>query len=440
MTSRPERRLGPVPSADAALAVLLFLASFGIVFAAADWRREQYIWNARDVWFDADSARVVRIEAEEPEGYNRTAMHPLYPFVSAPPIALMKKAGASTNLAVRVTHSGMGALWISLFYLLLRRFGCRRPDALIFTAVAGSSATAIFWLPVFDTFVMGGVSLFPALALAAGPRPGTTLQHVGAWVVGLGITVTNGMAAFFTTLSRLPRRQFFIVTAASVAIVVAIAIAHKFAFRGSTVFLEDPGGEAAWILAPTSGGPVAVLRAFFFGSMVAPEIRFEPNWLEAAFPLMTFQFGGLFSGTAWSWPATLCWAALLALGAWALLKRPDNAGLRAVLVPVILYQLLLHILYGRETFLYAPHFMPLLVGMAALATRTPLRKLVLSLAVVLIVANVLNNVPQFTWAKAYTNRNLTLNGLRKAGVLKNTALSADPAWAYRFWRDLEWGR
>ena len=58
-------------------------------------------------------------------------------------------------------------------------------------------------------------------------------------------------------------------------------------------------------------------------------------------------------------------------------------------------QLLLHSLFGHETFLYSMHFLPLLVGVAAFGALGQWRAWVLALAGVFIVTACVNNAGQY---------------------------------------------
>src|SRR5688572_23914727 len=102
---------------------------------------------------------------------------------------------------------------------------------------------------------------------------------------------------------------------------------------------------------------------------------------------------------------------LLALGAVQLFRDRSRPALRWTLALSVLYQLLLHLLYGRELFLYAIHFVPLLVIVASYATTSRWRTAVLALSVVFSLANAANNLSVYSWAKDYTRRHAPLKKL-----------------------------
>jgi hypothetical protein len=96
---------------------------------------------------------------------------------------------------------------------------------------------------------------------------------------------------------------------------------------------------------------------------------------------------------------------LLAIGIWALFRVAPHRPARVVLGLTLLCQLGLHMVYGKETFLYSLHFAPLLVILAALGTQTPARPLVLLLAGGLVVVAAANNYSQFTKAASFYRSN-----------------------------------
>ncbi len=92
------------------------------------------------------------------------------------------------------------------------------------------------------------------------------------------------------------------------------------------------------------------------------------------------------------------WIILLGLGLWALFGRKPRSRFGTVLALTLLGQFGLHLLYGDEAFLYALHFGPLLVVLAALSTLTRARLMALVLAGALTLVAGANNVSKFRQA------------------------------------------
>jgi hypothetical protein len=110
---------------------------------------------------------------------------------------------------------------------------------------------------------------------------------------------------------------------------------------------------------------------------------------------MTTQASIPGSGSLWGTIAVVLWTALLGLGLWGLFSVKQHPKLRLVLGLTLLGQLLLHTLYGSETFLYALHLAPLLVMLAAFSLLTRARPLALVLAAMLVLTAGVNNSLQF---------------------------------------------
>jgi len=96
--------------------------------------------------------------------------------------------------------------------------------------------------------------------------------------------------------------------------------------------------------------------------------------------------------------ALLAWVVLFSAGLWAMLTLESLKKIRLVLALGIGGQLVLHTIYGNESYLYALNWLPLLVTVAALATLTRLRWLSLAAALVFIVSAAHHNYAELRFA------------------------------------------
>jgi len=157
------------------------------------------------------------------------------------------------------------------------------------------------------------------------------------------------------------------------------------------------------VLPAASGGPGPVMRALWFHTIVMPQIAVipEPKWGA----VMSVQHSALGSSGAWGVAATVLWAALLGSTLCGLWTSGGNRRIRVVLGATIAGQVLLHLLYGEETFLYALHLAPLLILAAAQAAEsTAWRRAILALAVALAFTGAVNNASQLRTALAFFSR------------------------------------
>lgn len=140
-----------------------------------------------------------------------------------------------------------------------------------------------------------------------------------------------------------------------------------------------------------------------FHSLVAPTVRFlkDDAYAQAnadAFRLserLTFQFSTPGSGGPLGLVAVILWSGLLLNGLWRLVTLDHHLRFRLVLGSMLAFEVLLHMLYGEETFVYSLNFMPLLLAVAACGALAPGRRIVTGVAAVLVVCVALNNWQQF---------------------------------------------
>lgn len=427
-----------------------------------------------DVWFTADIPRVVHSMAVSPQkGSLRFFLHPLFSEFTYPPVFILQHVfGLNAIEAVRVVMSIVAALWLGVFYALLRVIGCQRLDAVLFSLLAASSASVIFWFVVPETFSFSSLGILLALAIVP---LGQRLQisppwYIAANVLTLSFTVTNWMFGILATVVNHSRKRsiqiilssFCLVAILSVlipflgwmknlsfhfqilvlllgSVTVAVATAGSILFKRThptlnplkflanllqkrsvqllaggcciAVAVIQIKGELEFMLLPQSGGPLAAIRAFFFHSMVMPAIHLvdlvEKNDLSVL-PKMTIQASAAGSGSPWGALAVGLWAALLGLGCWSWFFLKPQRKLRRVLGLTLLGQLLLHLLYGAETFLYVLDFAPVLFVIAALTTLTRFRWVALTLAVLVMFSAGANNIVQYQQAIDYFHHYGTL--------------------------------
>jgi hypothetical protein len=92
-----------------------------------------YEGNTIDVWFEADTPRVIEDETDYGAHHYRTKVHPLLTLMSLPPVrVLMLALGVSPVEAVTLFHSALAALWLATLFVVLRIMGCRWYEAVIF--------------------------------------------------------------------------------------------------------------------------------------------------------------------------------------------------------------------------------------------------------------------------------------------------------------------
>src|ERR1700730_207404 len=338
--------------------VLMLAAAFCVWWVTGVNEHIQTLTDTRadDVWFEADVARVYNDMSSPGANHKRTNVHPLFPLVTIPLVGVCVKVfGLNKMQAVRVVIAAAAAVWIGLFYTLLRLLRCRRLDAVIFSLVAASSAAAMFWSAIPETYLFGSVTIIAVLIIAAVAerRPVPAWLDVAIGAASLSILVTNFMVWLASLVSRHRlQRAVQLACNALVAVVLLWAI-EKYFLPSAQFFLG--GHEKTG--APPLGSALAVI---FLHSMVAPEAWNLPN--ESGFwPILSFQHTALGQIGVLKVVAIASWLCLLCAAGWALARVPQYPRFRAMLALSIAVQVALHIVFGNETFLYALDWVPLFV-------------------------------------------------------------------------------
>jgi hypothetical protein len=372
-----------------------------------------------DIWFDADVPAVYENMTQRHSDHVRTKDHPLFPLLIFPVVKLARLV-VSPAVAVRWLVAAVVGLNLGLLFVVLRLLGVGRPAALAFAALAATTATSMFWSVVPETYQFGALSVLLAVTLAAMKRRLAPAWYVAVGALTMSFTITNGLAGLAVIISRFCWGRALTAIAASVAAVTVLWGVQKHVFPTATFFLGDP--LRTQFIMPYESHPAHVLRAFFAHSVVMPVLGTleVPWWI----PQLSVQSSPIGAGGWWAMALVAGWWSLLGAGLLGLAATRQHRAARFVLVAVILGQLALHLLFGRETFLYAAHFTPLLVIVAAFSVFTPLRATAAALALVLAIGLAVHNLHQLGVAFDRVREHVTPR------ILTRAAMRARPADAW----------
>ncbi|MBD3243667.1 MAG: hypothetical protein GF331_23960, partial [Chitinivibrionales bacterium] len=370
-------------------------------------------WDTGNCWFKADLFRVYGNMISVFSNHSRTNVHPLFSLIAFPPVRLLQTVfGLGALTAVRVVVAGVAAVWSMALFALLRLIGCHRFDAALFTLLGMTSAAAVFWFVVPETYSFGSLTIVAALLFVTltQQRRFTPAWHIVMSALTASITVTNWMAGMLATMVNHRWRRSLLITGAAFCLVLCLWTAQKLIFRSSAIPLLAHS-ETKYVLTAGSGGPWHVLRSALAHTMVMPAIavvdRESPGIMvsdrlgQPAWPVMLTQASAPGSAGAWGAVGMVVWVVLLGGGVYGLLTIRRQPKLRLVLALTLAGQLLLHVFYGDETFLYSLHFAPLLVVLAALGTLTAARPWALLLAGMLTVCAAVNNGRELNRAREF---------------------------------------
>jgi hypothetical protein len=350
-------------------------------------------------WFEADLSEAYKtmVSRTSQEQY-RTGLHPLFPLATYPGVKILDTIiGVQPLTAVKVDGAIVAMLWISTLFVLIRLIGCTRLDATLFSLLGISSAAAMFFLVVPETYPWGSLSILLAFCLVALAQRTklSSFWYVVMSAITLSFTVTNWMAGIITTVLDHPWKRSLQITVNAFCLVVILWGVEKQLFPSAQFFLYLPPDRVRFILAPFSGGPHNIINSFFFHSMVMPAFDVIDKNHTWQWPVLVTQYSRPGTGSIWGAVAIGLWVVLLGLGIWSLFFLGRNQNFRIALGLMLLGQLLLCLVYGDETFLYSLHFAPLLVVLVALSTQTRMRTIARIMVVALVISAGFNNFIQF---------------------------------------------
>jgi hypothetical protein len=359
-----------------------------------------------DVWFDTDADRFSKgLLNSDSTVHQRSSVHPLFPILSSPlPILLSRILHMNALTTLKITSSVVASIWVVVLYLVLRLLEHPKLDATIFTLLGTSTAAAMFWLPVSETYSSGSITILVALGFAVLNERYVfpSVWHVGISAMTLSITVTNWMFGIATTILNNSYKRTAIISAMAAISVVVLTFFQSLFFKHSAIlsFFKFEG-EREYAGLPTLGKMVSSTVVLWIHSVVMPKIQVislplgKPNFIYLS--IETYR---LSLDSVWGTMALLSWLAILGLGLYSALVMEKHRKVRIIIGMGLIAQTVLHILYGRQTFLYSLHFIPLLVVLASLTALTTKRRLSLCLAIVLIVSAGFNNSARFQAASA----------------------------------------
>ena len=389
------RRSGAVSSAKwVELLLLLGLCCFAGGLCAHHVRAfRPVIFQSFDTYFDADCSRNAVTMVSRSADQTRSSVHPLLPLLTAVPIAAVRKRlHVNAVNALSLYLIVVSALWAAALYTLLRVFGCLRLDAAVFTALAISSASAVHWLFVPESYALGSITVMLGLLL---PMVPWRFRDRGWWLavcsaVTMLATTTNWMVGLVGTFSRAGWRRGVKISLGALLLVSTLWLLQRALVPTSRFFL-GVNGESTFLQPLTPQRLLDCLRVVFSHVLLMPEVGTHPIWPFHGAEGLSVQASPLAADNALILGGSLVWLLLLAVGFFALFTEPKCRAYRLPVAACLLGQFGLHLVYGQETFLYSLHFLPLLMVVVASGAFTRFRSVVLTLSLLLALLAVTHN-------------------------------------------------
>jgi hypothetical protein len=383
-------------------ATLIALALIAALASQAGYERvnpDVTSWANSNYWFDSDAPLVFGNLTNQTSRYGdhaNTRRHPAFVLLGHGATKIVSGlTGAPERVAVGGALAGSAALAAALLFALLRTLGLRRRDATLFTLTGGLSAASLFWFSVPETYPFAVSTILAALLLVARADQGRTPNAITATVVAaatLAVTSTNWTFGLLMLFAIFPWRRASLLSALSLGAVVASWGIQREIAPSATFFLGLAEQDTRFFFHPEARGPAAIVRGFFSHAMVMPGLLSTPSGG------LSVQAAAIGSAGPVSAIGAGVWLALLGYGGCEALRMRRSTRFVQVLGAATGMQLALHLVFGRETFLYTLHFAPLLILIAATGATARHRDAVAVATAGLCVLLAWNNIPRFTGA------------------------------------------
>lgn len=357
-----------VQRADAIAAVLLAAGAM-----LASWllaAQLSFTQTHLDVWFESDSVYVLDQLTDRHSEHNDTnSRHPVFPVLGFGAVWTMERLfGIDRFSGADVVLLASAASFSAAAFTALRMLGRPRLVAVLFTVVLMLASPGLLFLGIHERTILGGVSIFASIIAAAAFRRGFRRQWpaVAAVTWSLGITVTNVISAVPILLAGLGRRHAIRAVAAGIGIVQAIALLATLVFPNTTVFphIRVWRMSSVWSdmdeIRNRGGNWTQKSAAFWLHAIALPEPASQYKAIaEPPMRYVSYQkVGVMHRGVAGQVAAGL-WAAALAACLLLAVRRHDP--LEWAILASLGAQAVLFLLFGEETVLYAPYYVPLAV-------------------------------------------------------------------------------
>ncbi len=395
---------------------LIVVVCFPLYYWLCSSVPEQFIISApmRNMFYDTDPDHYYKMMTNRAsDSHVITRKHPLISIILYVPTRTLLRLGVPFKTASNVILATVAVLSFLVFYSTLRALNLSLIDALMMTALFASSATAIHFFVVPESYGLSSLSVLLGFFFAALISRNDLSD---SWYVVMNlstscITITNWSIGLIITALNKPIKTAIKIYSYTLSIMVLAWAVQKRFFPMSVSFLESAPEDAKAMLSVIAGGPIAIMRSFFLYSVVLPPAVVVPITAMASnggTPSLSVQKVPLpVGGEPLLIAGLLGWAILLMIGAMAAI-RPDGqvAKFRLVLVLCLVVQILISLIFGFETFLYSLHFVPMLMFLASFGLTTRFR-LPLRIGLALLIPVIfINNLHNFWDGIRFLNENM----------------------------------
>ncbi|SFU47090.1 DUF6080 domain-containing protein [Pseudoduganella namucuonensis] len=344
-----------------------------------------------NVWFDADIPRYIcQMVDRVANDHWRNKVHPLFSLLSYPGPKLLTLFQIDIVTAMRMQIALAASIGMGFLFAALKRVGLGAVDAALLTALALTSSTALVWFSVAESYAYTFTAFAIVLYLSARDTArddGSRAPWVAAAAFAFSITVTNLAVALLGAVQARGVKRAIRLAIMAVAVVGVLAVLQRLVFPKSGLFFLPAAvqEETSFFVRLSVDRVRQVLALFYFGSVVFPDVA--RNAMSNGETVLTVQHASWRQG---GWPAytgLLLIALMMAPGVASVVasckRQLDRLrggvaiatprwqdGLRVTVAGSLAFLTTLHLVYGKETFVYAGSVLPMLIMLLAFGALT----------------------------------------------------------------------
>lgn len=359
------------------LSGLLIASLFFIVYLILASIFNRPIFDVDDIFFDTDGLLWrTRLTTNAYQDYYWRSVHPFVLLIIRPLITLIAFSLNGDKLsAAFVLVAFSGALCVFLAWYFIKHMIGNSIYALLIASLLGASAAHLVFGSLIETYIFLAATTMIFLVFLLKDQPLLVLIITGA--ASFGITITNFASTVIAFLFIKRNLKQWISYGLLVSMLIfPITLLNNLVYPNSQPYFFTPSSlnaETGNTFSPTIERASAIVRVMFLHSIVAPvplvfkaEIPFLKVWMSKFDPIQLSKYQTWFGKTL-----AYFWLGLIVLGATLFLKnlylkRTDNR-FPLAFICILFFNFVLHLLYGKDIFLYSTNWTYAIILFLALA-------------------------------------------------------------------------
>jgi hypothetical protein len=370
-------------------------------------------FDTTDNLLDADNFTwMQRIAWETGYEFEMRTPHPFAYFIFRPLGFIANLVLGDPFYAALVLNSLAGAVCVYLMYLLVNAILNHKTYALISAALLGFSTAHLWFGSVIESYIFSAAALLGFFVILQ-KKQRSSVDLVLSSLVVIGITLTNVAQTFIGFLIKVRNpRSFIRFSIIVLSIAIILTVLHAAWYPSAQIFFlpsqaqaeegfsisifHEPGWRAM-------GRVMLMVRTVFLYTMIAPQPIVQVEEVGGTFPRFNFfhiapgeyafsAYDGLGAFLIYFWAALLLFAGILFLRK---AFRTRSLDLTAGFALCVLFNLLLHLQYGYEPFLYSPDWAYALVAFVVLSLGEYADRVWLQIALMIFLVLLVINQWQF---------------------------------------------